>query len=215
MPEDITLTTSDDLKIAADVYESGGDKFAILLHMMPATKESWKPFAHKLRKAGYTSIAIDERGHGGSTQGGALQYENMSDTQQQNKIRDIEVAYDHLKKEYAAEDKNIVVIGASIGANLMIRFLAKHPNIPIGIALSPGINYHGVTTTKSARVLHEGQRLILVASDDDRRSFEAIHALEAKNPDRISTVEMSGVGHGTTMTDKQPGLIDDLIAELP
>lgn len=215
MPEDITLTTSDDIKIAADVYESDGDKFAILLHMMPATKESWKPFAHKLREAGYTSIAIDERGHGESTQDGTLQYEEMSDTQQQNKIRDVEAAYDHLRKKYEAKDKNIVVIGASIGANLTIRFLAKHPNIPVGIALSPGINYHGVTTTDSVRALHEGQRLILVASDDDRRSFEAIHALETKHPDQISTIEMSGVGHGTTMTDKQPTLIDDLIVELP
>jgi alpha-beta hydrolase superfamily lysophospholipase len=215
MPKDVTLTTSDGLKIAADVYESDGDKFAILLHMMPATKESWESFAGKLAQVDYTSIAIDERGHGESTQGGELQYEDMPDIEQQNKIRDVEAAFDYLQDTYDAKPENVVVIGASIGANLTIRFLPKHPDILVGIALSPGINYHGVTVNKAVQALHDGQQLILVASDDDRRSFEAIHALEEKNPERIEVIERSGIGHGTTMTDKQPELIDELIEKLP
>jgi hypothetical protein len=72
-----------------------------------------------------------------------------------------------------------------------------------------------VTVNKAVQALHDGQQLILVASDDDRRSFEAIHALEEKNPERIEVIERSGIGHGTTMTDKQPELIDELIEKLP
>jgi len=189
--------------------------YAILLHMMPATKESWEAFAEKLQTAGYTTIAIDERGHGESTQAGSLLYTSMPDEQQRAKKLDVEAAFDYVRRTYDAKSDQIVLIGASIGANLAIQCLVEHEAIPLAVALSPGLNYRGIKTEPFVKHLSDDQKLLLVASDEDEHSFKAIHALHNIAPDKTVLIEKHGIGHGTTMTDKEPGLIDRIIDELP
>lgn len=211
----VTLQTSDHVAIAALFRNKHYSKVAILLHMMPATKESWNDFSTELDRAGYASIAIDERGHGESTMGGMLDYKNFTEQQQQQKIHDVQAAFDYLIGEGFVE-KDIVVIGASIGANLAIQFLSEHARAPFAIALSPGLNYRGVKTDRFIKQLHENQHVVLVASDDDDRdaavSCRTLHEL---NPAQTTFIEKYGIGHGTTMLEKDSALIDELIQKLP
>src|SRR3990167_3790813 len=68
--ETIQLVTEDQQQITADLYSVAKPKsWFILLHMMPAAKESWKSLAQVLQEVGYESIAIDFRGHGQSSGG--------------------------------------------------------------------------------------------------------------------------------------------------
>ena len=63
--EHITLTTKDGMEIHGLYREvNQSQKAVLLLHMMPATKESWDGFATALQEKGITTLAIDERGHG-------------------------------------------------------------------------------------------------------------------------------------------------------
>lgn len=212
MSELVTFTTEDGVEIVGDFYTSPGDRFAILLHMMPATKESWRMFAEKLVEAGYSCLAIDMRGHGESNMSGALHYRTFTDAQHQAKMRDVEAAFVWLA-EKGATAENTVVIGASIGANLAVNF-AVEKGIPIAIALSPGLNYHGVSTTSAIRALKQGQLALLVASDDDPESAEGCAILHAMNPTRAPLLLRSDLGHGTRMFDKDPELMDELIEML-
>lgn len=213
MSERVSFTTSDGVEIVGDFYPSHGKAFAILLHMMPATRESWKPFAAHLVEAGYSVLAIDERGHGESTMDGKLDYKTLSDEQQQAKIRDVEAAFIFLKGK-DAQEANAVVIGASIGANLAIQFLAEHPEMKAAVALSPGLDYHGIVTEPLVSRLASGQRVLLVASDDDEESFASIRQLKKRNPAQAEVFERTGIGHGTAMFDKDPGLMNELVAWL-
>ena len=116
------LKTSDGIKIAYDLYDVADPKgYIILAPMMPATKESWRDFANFTQKQGYSSIAIDLRGHGQS-EGGPNGYENFSDNDHQKSIRDIEAAVEFLKNKGARPDR-IILVGASIGANLSLKYL--------------------------------------------------------------------------------------------
>jgi predicted alpha/beta hydrolase len=214
MTEKVSLITEDKFTIAGDCYDAGGEKFAILLHMMPATKESWIPFAQKLLAAGYSSIAIDERGHGESTMGGKLDYKTMDPHEQQEKIRDVNAAFTFLETK-GATTENTVVIGASIGANLAIQFLHMHSKIPAAIALSPGLDYQGIITKPLVVDLSDGQKLILASSEEDMRSFETNKELHAANPKQTMLLEFEKLGHGTQMTNNRPDLIDELIKQLP
>lgn len=188
---------------------------AILLHMMPATKESWDAFAEQLEQIGCASIAIDERGHGESTMGGTLDYTQFSETEQQAKIHDVEAAFEFLKQK-GFEESAIVLAGASIGANLVIQFLSEHARVPFGVALSPGIDYRGVRTDKPISQLHDGQRILLVASDDDdRESAASCRTLHALNPAQTVLIEKQGLGHGTNMFLKEPTLMTELVQQIP
>jgi len=214
MSERVILTTSDGVEIIGVYSPAAGEKFAILLHMMPATKESWDPFVEKLLVAGYDCLTIDERGHGESTAGGTVNYRNFTDAEQQAKILDLEAAFEFLQTKGAVKE-NTIVIGASIGANLAIQFLAEHPGMSLAVALSPGLNYHGVETEGRIKTLREGQKVLMVTSDDDAESFYDAKALAKANPLQTKLIERKDIGHGTNMTDKEPILVDEIVQQLP
>ncbi len=214
MPQKVTIKTSDGFEIVGDFYPSSGDKFAILLHMMPATKASWAEFALKLVAAGYTCLAIDERGHGESTMGGTLDYKTFGEKEQQSKIHDVEAAYDYLE-EKGGKASTTVLIGGSIGANLAIQFLSEHSNVRRAVALSPGLNYRGVKTDTCIASLARDQYLLLIASDDDTHTaYESSQRLHELNPGQTTLLLKSGVGHATDILSNDPTIVDVIIAWL-
>ncbi|MCR4313774.1 MAG: alpha/beta hydrolase [Candidatus Uhrbacteria bacterium] len=208
----VTLTTQDSIELAGISRRDGQERIAILLHMMPATKESWDSIAQVLLERGVASLAIDMRGHGESTMGGTLDYKQFNEEQQQAKRLDFEAALDWAHTQ-GFDDTHIALIGASIGANLSIRALAEHPDLPLAIALSPGLNYRGVTTDDAIVKIRPNQKVVLVASDDDRPSWDSVHELYRLNPSTIR-IERHGLGHGTNMTDRDLSLVSELFIHL-
>ena len=119
-------------------------------------------------------------------------------------------------KGEGATEENTIVGGASIGANLAIGFLVAHPGTKLALALSPGLNYRGVTTDGRIKKLHPGQKVVLVASDDDDRdSAESCRELHRLNPEQTVLIEKKGLGHGTTMFEKDSKLMDELLKFIP
>lgn len=213
MTESIHLLTQDEIKLVGTYRHTNQEKIAILLHMMPATKESWDAIAQKLLEHGYASLAFDQRGHGGSTMGGTLDYKTFTPEQQQAKRLDLEAVF-AWAREQGFDEAHTIFIGASIGANLAIRALAEHHEIPLAIALSPGLDYRGVKTDDAIQSLAPSQKVVLVASDDDDRpSWDSVHELHHLNPSTI-LIERHGLGHGTNMTDRDPSLVEELFTYL-
>lgn len=204
--ESLTLTTNDGVSISADYFPAEGKRAVILLHMMPATKESWHPFAEVLQRLGIASIMIDERGHGASS-GGPDGYRNFSPEQHLAKLHDVRAAWAALKERGAMMEKT-GVIGASIGANLAIRYLAENGSFPIGVALSPGMSYHGVTTDDAIVRLTPGQHVLLVASEEDTEAAKAIQVLNEKNKTQTQLLLRHDLGHGTHMFDADAELLE-------
>jgi pimeloyl-ACP methyl ester carboxylesterase len=209
----VNFDTSDGVTIFADFYtakEPGGPS-ALLLHMMPATKESWRKFAMELIDRGFANVlAIDLRGHGESIQQGEkkLDYIDFEDTQHQLKMRDVEAAVAWLEGLGIGKDR-LLVAGASIGANLSIVYGSEHQEIPAVVALSPGLNYRGVTTLDKMPG-YDGRELYLAASEEDGHSFETNKQLHAA-ASSSTLKELSNAGHGTTMFEKADGFMSEVV----
>lgn len=212
----IQFSTSDGVVIHGDWRQVEGSKRsrgALLLHMMPATKESWAAFAEALAEKGISSLAIDERGHGDSTvsaSGQRFDYKTFSNDEQKAKRLDVEAAIAWMR-EKGIEEKNMVIVGASIGANLAIRALVEHPEIRIGVALSPGVDYHSVTTNDAITKLAPSQRVLLYASEDDPESFMSVNDLHDLNRAQTFRVIAENLGHGTTMLEKDPKFLHQIV----
>ncbi len=213
--EKISFQTSDGVTIVG-AYSSGtpGGPSALLLHMMPATKESWEPFTTKLIAAGFSHVlAIDLRGHGESRKGSSgehLDYELFEDADHMKKIHDVEGAADWMKTTHGVGSAHLAVIGASIGANLSIAYAAADNEIPATAALSPGLDYRGVTTGDAVTRMLDSQALYLAASREDELSFGTDRKLATFKPDAV-VMEFDGAGHGTTMFEREPAFMDTLI----
>ena len=74
------------------------------------------------------------------------------------------------------------------------------------IALSPGVDYHGVVSDVSIENLADEQRVLLMASSEDVYSFESIEELHELNRSQTSISRQSGAGHGTMMFLKKSEL---------
>jgi len=211
-PEPILLKTSDGVPLAGAFYAADQLRGqALLLHMMPAAKESWSAFASALAERGIASLAIDLRGHGAS-EGGPEGYRAFSDAEHQAKRLDVEAGLAWLRTNATVP---LRVAGASIGANLAIRAAAEHEDVVACLALSPGLVYKGVTTDDAIAGLREGQRLFMAASVEDAYASESVDVLEkTATPARVETRRLDGAGHGTTMLESEPGFFAQAVAWL-
>lgn len=214
MSERIILKTKDGVEIIGDYYSAGkADAPAlVLLHMMPADRNSYKTFAQKAKEAGFQSLAIDLRGHGESvnSEKGKLDYKKFGDKEHQESVLDVEAAVEFFREKGVAA-KKIYFVGASIGANLALWRLAGHPEFKKAVLLSPGLDYRGIETAPFAEKLKEEQAVFLVAAEGDFYSAESVRKLFdiAKSKKEIKIY--SGSEHGTDLFKKNPELMEDII----
>src|SRR3989344_5505125 len=218
--ERIKFLTKDGVEIYG-LYAEAESKNApavLLLHMMPAVKESWKEFQEKLREAGFQSLAIDLRGHGESIwkNGARIDYKNFTDAEQQEKILDVETAMRFLAGQ-GAESESVAVTGASIGANLALQYQAEHSEIKAVVLLSSGVDYKGIKTEPLAmRVLPEQSVFLSGAKEDVRSSgsscADAASILFNILPARDKKLKVfDGPEHGTDLFTAHPELMDEIV----
>lgn len=197
-----------DVKIACDFIEVKSPKgYLVLVHMMPATKESWRSFAAGARKAGYASIAIDLRGHGESD-GGPNGYRNFSNAEHQKSILDLQAAVDYLQGK-GAKPEQIYFVGASIGANLSLGYLAERPDFKKAVLLSAGLNYRGIAAKPLLGKLKPDQKIFAVASRDDNDNVEENEKLFGTGANNLIIYDRGG--HGTDILENNPESIKTIL----
>lgn len=194
----IELKTNDGELIAATWYDVVDSKGGVVFtHMMPATKESWSELAKKCANEGYTTLALDLRGHGESS-GGPRGYEHFTNAEHQKSILDLDAAVKFLLGK-GIMPSDVILVGASIGANLSLKYLADHPELHVAVALSPGLDYRGITTPGEIKKLNKTNRILFIASKDDGDNAEQTKILFGLAPDgvdaQIKVYEVGG--HGT------------------
>lgn len=212
--ERVTFTTDDGVEIVADYTYADGSRFAgILLHAMPTTRQSFSELTKQLVKAGWSTLAIDLRGHGESLNSvkGKLDYQAFSDTDQQAKIFDLVGASRFLEGK-GFDRSHQFLVGASIGANLALQFLSEHREVRAAVLLSPGLSYHGIQTESLLRE-DIGEQVMLVATEEDAYAFQTVTALHDKAK-RSELVTYPIGGHGTEILGQQSTLIPQLISWL-
>lgn len=214
MAEKVKLLTSDGIEIIGDFYQTKNknDTAIIMLHMMPTDRSSWKNFAMKLQKDGFQSLAIDLRGHGESINQNnkTLNYQKFSDAEHQDSILDIEAAAKFFLRK-GLKLNQILLIGASIGANLALEFQAENPLIKGVILLSPGLNYRGIETEPLIKRFRENQAVFIVVSEEDTYSADSARRLYELTQVKKELKILNNAGHGTTMLKKNETLNKELI----
>src|SRR4051812_46062706 len=122
--KEVHFKTADDWNIFADAYVpvTASKGVVILLHQRNGAASDWKALAGALRTAGFTALAIDQRGAGRSVQGpGGVG--GKGDNAPWETGPDIAAAI-----QYLSGKGPVALVGASYGANNALIYAAAHPD---------------------------------------------------------------------------------------
>jgi pimeloyl-ACP methyl ester carboxylesterase len=206
--EEVDFTTSDGVRISGTLYTAGSKAPAVLcLHQWRSDRASFAALARNLQAAGFTVLAIDMRGYGGSTRtsGGA------SVRPDRKAKADVEAAIAFMRKNASVDPARIGIIGASYGSSNALQYAAGDSRIKTLVLLSPGLNYFNELPTEAAARSWGARPMLAVASSEDVRSVETLQAY-AKLASGTQTQLYDNAGHGTDMLSSARGL-DRLIAD--
>ncbi len=155
----------------------------ILLHGLASSKGEWTPFLTVLEKRGWGGLAYDMRQPG---------------TPWPQLVNDVGAALRYLEKEKSVERRQIFLGGASLGANVCLKYHVLTSNGAGVMLLSPGLNYQGLTTDDL--ISQVTAPVLLVASPADSYAYQSCEALQHAVP---SVAFWSDVkpGHGVQMFD--------------
>lgn len=197
---DVQLRTADGITIAGTFHEAAGPAPAVVLvPMYTRTRDDWRGFAERLHASGFSTLAIDLRGHGGS--GGAS-------TPAPAMALDVRAAIDFLAARPAV--RAIGVVGASLGASVGLMAAAEAPLVRGVAMLSPAADYRGVRLDAAVKK-YAARPLFLVASTEDPLAARTVRGLVADavpaREQRLSLV----AAHGTLILERDPDVAAALV----
>ena len=204
--------TRDDLELAASYYpvDTNSAPAVLLLHSYGKTREEWGPVPSLFQMNGIAVLALDLRGSGESTRRlsangvETVDYHKFTPENYREMLLDINQAYDWLASQPGIDKHRIAVVGASIGANVALRYAAFNDEVVGLVLLSPGLFYQGLRTDDV--IVGYGKRPLRIAvSKDDAYAFESskrLIELRQQAGQAVESNEMvtcSGKLHGAIM----------------
>lgn len=206
----MVISANDGLVLQATYYSAPARPApaVLLLHQRGRDRTTWDALALRLQATGYAVLTVDQRGHGET--GGA---EDWSLAQE-----DARDALALLSELPGVAPGQIVVIGASIGANLGLNACAGLPGCAAAVLLSPGLDYRGITTAGAMAQL--GARpVLIVASEGDANNPADSITLDSMAAGDHQLIILPDAGHGTDMLGAVPDLgeriVTWLVAHIP
>ncbi len=189
----------------------------VLLPMYRHTRESWQPLVEKLNEAGFTTLALDLRGHGDS------RYDADGRDDERRVISrdptlfnamylDAAAATSWLGKNMHIKAERMALVGASVGCSVALQAVAGGAVKAYAVVvMTPGSNYLGIATLKQIISWPDTPLLILSSEEEKDRGAGQIYAALAKKGAELRLFPQTQV-HGTTMFGKVAG-VEDLITD--
>ena len=199
----VTWTAPDGTSLAGMLYETGRQApGVVLVHMLGRSKDEWAAVASRLQEVGVTTLAMDLRGHGGSS-GSSGTLTPMT--------ADVRAAAEWLVARGNVRPGSVAIVGASLGATLAVLAAADSPSVRAVALISPSLDYRGLRL--DATVMKKlGKRAVwLVASTEDPYALRTLRELadaDATREQRLSAVRAHGTALFSADPDLMPALVD-------
>jgi len=193
----VTFGSLDGTTLAGELYEASNRPApaVVLVHMLTRTRADWDGLARQLQDAGLTALALDLRGHGASA-GSTQALPAM--------VSDVRAATEWLAARPGVRPGAIVLVGASLGANLALLAAVDLPAVRGVAVVSPSIDYRGLRTDTALLKKLGGRPVWMAASTGDPLALRTMRdfAAEASGPREQHVAE--GQSHGTLLLMASP-----------
>lgn len=202
--EPVSFDAKDGVKIYGDFRRAEGQSRAtiLLFHMAGSNKSEYAPLAPILNKAGFTTLAIDQRSGGdlwGDVNETAAKARGGADFA--DAIPDLEAAIAYGSTQHSGP---VAVWGSSYSSALVFIAAARHPEVKALLAFSPAEYIQGYSIEKEATKLTIP---VFITSAPDGGEISSGEALAKAVPGRktVQYIPKHGVhGSATLRTDQDP-----------
>jgi len=191
----VRLTTPDKVSISAEL-EGKGVKGVVLIHGSGQDHTVWNELSSTLASHEMQVLSVDLRGHGSSKgEADPLKME-----------QDVEAAAAYLRAHGA---KEVVLVGASMGANLAFLTAAHDKDVSRVVMLSPALNHKGI---KASTALKDyGTRpILMIAGADDSSGINASNML-ADRMEEAQVEVLKEAGIGAKLLNRDPALEEIIV----
>ncbi|MFQ5500400.1 MAG: alpha/beta hydrolase family protein [Candidatus Zixiibacteriota bacterium] len=158
-------------------------------------------------------LTLDLRGHGLSISAasGELDFGSMGKSEYAKIPDDIVTAVNQLLADSSRQiDRdNIVIIGASIGANSSVMAAAELAGVTKVVMLSPGEDYLSLQPAEAIKSFKG--KILICSSKDDTYSSESSESLARLNPKQTLLYVYPGKEHGTNLIGNNPMALSELL----
>ncbi|MGE0361595.1 MAG: alpha/beta hydrolase family protein [Vicinamibacterales bacterium] len=194
--ETVQLRAADGTSVAATLYPASRRPAPaiVLVHMLTRSRDDWRGFAERLQAAGAACLAIDLRGHGGSS-GSAAPSAAMA--------LDVRAAVAWLAARSDIDAGAIGIVGASFGATAALLAAGDSPVVKAVALVSPAGDYRGVRLDGGLRK-YGSRPLLLVASTEDPYALRTVRALTEDEPPGRQLRLSALAAHGSHLLDRDP-----------
>jgi len=196
----VEFAALDGVRIAGDFRgPRKGAPLFLALHGLGAGRGEWAKFSELSGGRGWGLLAIDGRGHGES---GGPRYTGFRGPGDWGQLeRDLLGAFIFLDREGVSET-DVVLAGASIGANIALRAAVRKKGVPFALLLSPGYDYQGIRLPDPVAAFD--RPMLLAASKSDAYAWKSSEAALRAAEHRGSRLLEAASGHGVGMLDGKP-----------
>jgi len=205
--EDVQIEMADGLVIVGTFYATAADSQApalLLLHQLGGVRGEWESLITALAGKNYNILAVDQRGFGET--GGEVDWVVAQE--------DATALMGWLREQSTVDAEQVTVVGASIGGNVALRICAADPSCHSAIALSPGLDFMGVTTEDAVSSM-DGQSIFLaVVQNDPYGSQGAVKTLTAVAPQSVTVTTKIYGGEGTEHATQMVAVYPDLLPSI-
>lgn len=200
----VSFYAKDGVKIYADLRQAEGQPRAtiLLFHMAGSNKSEYAPLAPILNRAGFSTLAIDQRSGGdlwgevNETAGNAKGSADFVDA-----IPDLEAAINYGSKQNSGP---LAIWGSSYSSALVFIAAARHPEVKALLAFSPAEYIQGYSIETEAAKLTIPV-FITTASDCGEISSGQALAKAVPGDRAVQHIPKEGVhGSATLRTDADP-----------
>lgn len=191
---EITRFASGDDFLEATVWR-GGPVWIVLGHMYPADRTSWVPVATGLQAAGYSVLAYDNRGYGGST-GPREPFALLDDARAALEFARAEGAEGVVYGGASMNGATAMIVGATedVAALFMLSAVGSFPSVDDAESHLADIEVH----------------VVYFAARDDGSAVDDADRFRDATPLGESIFYETG-GHGTDMLGDNPQLLDQVL----
>lgn len=199
----MSISTSDGLVLQATYYGAPTRPApgVLMLHMIGRDRSTWNDLAQRMQALGFAVLTVDLRGYG----------ETGGDEDWSLAQSDINTAVNQLAGLPGVDASKIIIIGASMGANLGLNACADYAGCKGAVLLSPGLDYRGISTAGAMARL--GARAILIAaSENDNNNPTDSVTLDSMAAGAHRLVIYPSAGHGTELLTAEPSLADVILS---